>query len=98
MKLHFAEFYIDLLYASTGKAKDLKSKLMSSLKKIYVQYGGIDYSQSSLLETPSNEKDEDDIWCHYSQETGHVSDSKTEIEEYLKEARVPYKKGVDFDI
>lgn len=69
-KLHFAEFYIDLLYASIGKAKHLKDKLMSDFRKIYVQYGGTDYSQSSLLET-RHEKDDDDIWCHYSQETGH---------------------------
>ncbi|XP_058745074.1 uncharacterized protein LOC131617807 [Vicia villosa] len=98
VKLSIAEFYISLLYADSGKVDDLKKKLKSSLSELYAQYRGVDDSQSSQLDTPPNEDNDDNIFCHYSQETEHKFDLKSEIESYLQEARVPYNKGAEFDI
>ncbi|CAI8587212.1 unnamed protein product [Vicia faba] len=57
-----------------------------------------DDSQSSQVNTPPNEDDDDNSFRHYNQETGHKSDPKTEIESYLQETRVPYVKTIEFDI
>jgi hypothetical protein len=51
-----------------------------------------DSSQSSQPATQPNDDDDDDIFCHYSKNTGHKDDptTKTEIESYFQEDRVPY--------
>ncbi|KAK2408991.1 zinc finger BED domain-containing protein RICESLEEPER [Trifolium repens] len=98
VKKALAEFYISLLYGKNGD--DLKKRLDSSLKKLYSQYSGIDdSSQSSQPATQPND-DDDDIFCHYSKKTGHKDDptTKTEIESYFQEERVPYNSSIDLDI
>lgn len=77
--MSFVKFYIGILYAGTRKVNDLKKKLKYYIINIYVQYRGVDESQSSQLYTPSNEDADDNIFSHHNQEIGHKNDPKPKL-------------------
>ena len=81
-------------------ASGLKSKLLSSFKKLYDQYQGVEEgSQSSQQESQLDDEDDDPHgMSFYLRATGCRFDYISELDKYLREDPEPYTKSVEFDI